>query len=260
MTVCTARGIQVREGRPFEIEDPVIREETFTLRLNGSVLARIVASGEQLRELGAGFVVSQGLAGTVRGVTVEGDEIAVEADCAHEARGEIVSTGARGFARDPPGVSSSLVLSVDEVYAITREIETETWRQTGAVHCSVLYAGGEIVARASDVGRHNTVDKVIGHAVLHGIDRSRCAIGCTGRQPRDMVAKAAHAGIPVIISRAASTEQGIRTAWDTGITLVCFSRKGRFTVYTHPARIRELSAIHFPHPFPGREGAGREGA
>lgn len=259
MTVSIARGIQVREGRPFEIDDPVIREETFTLRANGNVIARIVASSDQLRELAAGFVVSQGLTGCVRDVSVAGDVIDVDAEIAWDAVTEIVSAGARGFFRDPPRVSSSLEMSVEEVYAITQEIETEKWRQTGAVHCSVLYSGGEIVARASDVGRHNTVDKVIGHAVLHGIDRSQCAIGCTGRQPRDMVTKAAHAGIPIIISRAASTEQGIRTAWDTGITLICFSRKGRFTVYTHPGRIRELAGIHFPHPFPGREGSGGDG-
>jgi len=67
-----------------------------------------------------------------------------------------------------------------------------------------------------------------------------CILGCTGRQPRDMVAKAAHAGIPVIISRAASTEQGIETARKAGITLICFSRGDRFTIYTHPERVNNL--------------------
>jgi len=81
------------------------------------------------------------------------------------------------------------------------------------------------------------VDKVIGHAVLRGLDRSRCVLGCTGRQPRDMVAKAAHAGIPVVISRAASTDLGIAAAREAGITLVCFSRGDRFTIYSHPERI-----------------------
>jgi FdhD protein len=84
------------------------------------------------------------------------------------------------------------------------------------------------------------VDKVIGHALLQGLDLSRCVIGCTGRQPRDMVAKYAYAGIPIIISRAASTDRGIATAEESGITLVCFSRGDRFTVYTHPERVRDL--------------------
>jgi FdhD protein len=52
-----------------------------------------------------------------------------------------------------------------------------------------------------------------------------------------MVIKYANAGVPIIISRAASTDQGIATADKFGITLICFSRNERFTVYTHPCRV-----------------------
>jgi FdhD protein len=46
--------------------------------------------------------------------------------------------------------------------------------------------------------------------------------------------------VPVIISRAATTDQGLAAAEKFGITLICFSRQERFTVYTHPGRIRDL--------------------
>jgi FdhD protein len=55
-----------------------------------------------------------------------------------------------------------------------------------------------------------------------------------------MVIKYAHAGVPVIISRAATTDQGLAAAEKFGITLICFSRQERFTVYTQPGRIRDL--------------------
>jgi FdhD protein len=58
-----------------------------------------------------------------------------------------------------------------------------------------------------------------------------------------MVKKNANAGIPVVISRAASTDKGIATADAAGITLICFSRGDRFTVYTHPGRIAGLSGV-----------------
>ncbi|MHC1626748.1 MAG: formate dehydrogenase accessory sulfurtransferase FdhD, partial [Methanoculleaceae archaeon] len=48
------------------------------------------------------------------------------------------------------------------------------------------------------------------------------------------------AGIPVVISRASATDRGIALAGEAGITLICFARKGRFTVYTHPERIEGL--------------------
>jgi FdhD protein len=55
-----------------------------------------------------------------------------------------------------------------------------------------------------------------------------------------MVAKAANAGIPIIVSRAASTDRGILTAERAGLTLVGFSRGERFTIYTHPERVPEV--------------------
>jgi FdhD protein len=97
-----------------------------------------------------------------------------------------------------------------------------------------------IVAKSSDVGRHNTVDKVIGYGVLNNIDLSGCVLGCTGRQPAGMVSKAVNAGIPIIVSKAATTNEGISLAQASGLTLVCRVRDDRFCVYTHPERISGL--------------------
>lgn len=241
MNTTPVRGVQVKDGTARQIEDTVVRESTFSLYLNGTFFSNMVASNEQLEELGAGFVICQGLSGGVRGVTVQGNSIFVDAPVTGELLHEMISTGAIGVRRPFHPVSSTLSISIADVFRITSEIVTDTWKRTGGVHCSVLFGDGGLLVKSSDVGRHNTVDKVVGHAALKMADRSRCILGCTGRQPRDMVTKAAHAGIPVIISRAASTEQGIVTADKAGITLVCFSRGDRFTVYTHPERIADLT-------------------
>ncbi|MBQ3684722.1 MAG: formate dehydrogenase accessory sulfurtransferase FdhD, partial [Methanomicrobium sp.] len=45
-----------------------------------------------------------------------------------------------------------------------------------------------------------------------------------------------------IISKAASTADGIRLAQKSGITLICFARGERFTVYSNPQRVRGISA------------------
>jgi FdhD protein len=241
MNLTQFAGIQVREGKASRIDDRVVREERFTLFLNDTRFLEIVASRNDLRELGAGFVVCQGLSRTVDDVSVTGNEIRISATLEQSCEREIETTGSVGFiCRPPERVVSRSTVSIPDVYAITREIVTDLWRETGGVHCSVIACEGKILARASDVGRHNTVDKVVGHAVLRGIDPGRCIIGCTGRQPRDMIVKYANAGIPIIISRAASTDRGIAAARDFGITLVCFSREDRFTVYSCPERIRDL--------------------
>jgi len=221
--------------------DDVIREKRFSLYLNNRFITEQVASPEQLKELGAGFVICEGLAGQVENVEVSGNEIRVEATSDRQSfEKEFRSGGGCGIRNIPHAVNSSLTITPDDIFRATSEIESDTWKKTGGVHCSVLFSNGNIVSKSCDIGRHNTVDKLVGYAALNGIDLSECYITCTGRQPSGMISKSANAGIPIIISRAASTDQGILTADQTGITLICFSRGERFTIYTHPERVRGI--------------------
>ncbi|MDD5143417.1 formate dehydrogenase accessory sulfurtransferase FdhD [Methanoregula sp.] len=235
-------AIQVTGGVPRETDDAIVIEDRFELLLNDRPVATMVASRDQLRELGAGYVISEGLVRCVDTVILDGDRILVCSGTGCEMNGKKQETGSSGgqsFLSPSKKVAGSpdLRITPEEVIAVTREIETELWRKTGGVHCSVLFSGGRLLAKSSDVGRHNTVDKLVGHAALNGIDLSRCVIGCTGRQPAGMVRKSANAGIPIIISRAASTDKGIAEAEAAGITLIGFSRGDRFTIYTHPSRV-----------------------
>jgi FdhD protein len=234
------RGIQVIAGVAKETDDAIVIEDRFDLLLNDRPVATMVASRDQLRELGAGYVISEGLVRCVDKVNLDGDRILVYSDTGcdlHRMKQETGSSGGQSFLAPVQKVVSDIRISPDDVIAITKEIETELWRKTGGVHCSVLFRDGTLLCKSSDVGRHNTVDKLVGYAALNGIDLSRCVIGCTGRQPAGMVRKSAHAGIPIIISRAASTDKGIAAAEAAGITLIGFSRGDRFTIYTHPGRV-----------------------
>ena len=230
-------GRQYVGGEVREIEDVIVVEQTFRILLNGEQVAAQVATDEQLRGLGAGFVLDEGLADEVESVAVEGNTVLVTAPRHCGGATETGSSGGVSYRCGVRHVRSDLTVTPDEVRAVTAAIFSDDWQQTGALHCAVLFCGGELVAKACDVGRHNTVDKVVGAAVLAGLDRTRCVIGCTGRQPSGMVKKVANAGIPILVSRAASTDQGIATASAAGLTLICFSRGDRFTVYTHPERV-----------------------
>ncbi|HSQ94293.1 MAG TPA: formate dehydrogenase accessory sulfurtransferase FdhD [Methanoregula sp.] len=233
-------SIQVVAGQARETDDAVVIEDRFELLLNDEPVTEMVASRDQLRELGTGYLVGEGILRCIDSVRIDGDRSLVYADSSCDLRSvkrEVGSSGGTSFLSTPPVAVSPLRLTPDDVTAITREIETELWRKTGGVHCSVLFQDGRLLQKSSDVGRHNTVDKLVGYAVLNNVDLSSCVIGCTGRQPAGMVRKYAHAGIPVVVSRAATTDKGIAVAEATGITLIGFSRGDRFTVYTHPERI-----------------------
>jgi len=65
-------GIQVKEGKTAPIDDTVVKEERFSLFLNGRHFTDLVASANQLEELGAGFIISQGLSTELNDVEVSG--------------------------------------------------------------------------------------------------------------------------------------------------------------------------------------------
>ncbi len=115
---------------------------------------------------------------------------------------------------------------------------SELFRASGGVHTAALSLEGAMPAFfMDDVGRHNAVDKVVGRALLEGMDLSRCALLCSGRTSSDMLHKAKRAGIPVSVSRGAPTHQAVLQARSMGVTVVGFARGASMTVYSHPERI-----------------------
>ncbi len=228
-------------GRLTEENEEVCSEEVVVICLNDRPIISQVATPDQLKELGAGFVVSQGLVRKVDGVEVEGLTIKVRAPQRVEAVNSVIeSCGGSMSDTFVSRVESSLQIEKDLIFTVIDHIVSGLWERTGGAHCSVLLSEGRLVAKSSDVGRHNTVDKVIGYAVLGGVDLSRCVLGCTGRQPLGMITKAANAGIPVVISKAATTTKGIDQAVKAGITLIGRVKKDSFRVYSHPHRVAGL--------------------
>lgn len=243
----TAGCINFTQGEACTGAQTVCTEEIVVIALNGRPITTQVATPDQLGELGAGFIISQGLARSVDGVQVDGLTIDVKASKEVASFSTFIESSG-GSATDSlmRSVKSDLVITSGDVFAVISHIVSDLWEKTGGAHCSVLYSHGEVLCKSSDVGRHNTVDKVIGHAVLSGIDLSQCVLACTGRQPLGMITKAANAGIPIIVSKAATTTRGIEQARKAGITLVCRVREGSFQVYTHPERIAGMQKDPLP--------------
>ncbi len=90
---------------------------------------------------------------------------------------------------------------------------------------------GKILASCEDVSRSSSVDKTVGAALLAGVDLSGCALITSGRLSGVMVAKAARAGFPVLVSRSAPMNSGVELAEKIGMTLVAFARSPNLYVY-----------------------------
>jgi FdhD protein len=237
----TSKAVCLINGQVAKRSEDVCVERVIHLFLNDKPLGHLVASPSQLKELGIGFVVSEGIAQDIWDVRISGDKIYIYANDTRIPRKLVTgSSGGISAKNFRSNIDSKLIIDRQDVFTVIDEIVSELWEKTGGAHCSVLYSNGHVVAKSSDVGRHNTVDKVIGCCILNKTDLSSCVLGCTGRQPAGMVSKAINAGIPIVVSKAATTDEGIKFARKAGLTLVCRVQGDRFCVHAHPERIRGI--------------------
>lgn len=109
--------------------------------------------------------------------------------------------------------------------------------ETGGMHgACIVNEKGDITVR-EDIGRHNAVDKIIGHAVRNQLDPGSLLLITTGRISYEMLSKAAKFGFAVIGSRTAATKQAIQLAKYLNIEVVGYLRGKMAIQYTSFGRV-----------------------
>jgi FdhD protein len=110
---------------------------------------------------------------------------------------------------------------------------------TGGLHAAGLFdADGNLIVVREDVGRHNAVDKVVGHTLLRPPAASPVILAVSGRLGYEIVQKAVAARVPIVTAVSAPSSLAVDTAERFGVTLVGFARGDSCNVYAHPERLR----------------------
>src|SRR6266700_90408 len=127
------------------------------------------------------------------------------------------------------------------IYELTRQLRIgqDVFTHTGGLHAAGLFTStGELCLLREDVGRHNAVDKIIGHGLLDNtLPYSRHILVVSGRTSYEIIQKALLARIHSIAAISAPSSLAIELAHQAGITLIGFLRDHTMNVYTHSERI-----------------------
>jgi FdhD protein len=254
--------LRYEAGGTREQSDEVAVEEPLEIRVRGRAVSVTMRTPGNDDELAAGFLLSEGM---IHHAT---DVIQIE-PCGGNEWGNLVnvqlgplvpvdfekltrhvfassSCGLCGKATieavrgKTPRLDSDLHVDAKMILALPEKMRRtqETFSRTGGLHAAALFdEAGELLVLREDVGRHNAVDKVIGHALLHGVALDRHVLLVSGRTSFEILQKSAAAGVPVIAAVSAPSSLAVDFAKESGQTLIGFLRGDRMNIYAGSHRV-----------------------
>lgn len=264
------RILTVRDGETRPTTDELAGEEPMEIRVDGQPVAVTMRTPGNDFDLALGFCLTEGLlhapdeVDTVRYCPDPGQEQEYNVvDVRRRRPGPIderlrrnvyttSSCGVCGTASidavrracpdvtaDDLSVSAEVVVGLPDALRAHQDVFT----RTGGLHASgLLTPHGEVVCVREDVGRHNTVDKLIGWAAREGrLPLRGHLLMVSGRIAFEIVQKALVAGVPMVVAVSAPTSLAVALAESSGMTLAGFVRNGGMNIYTGGHRITGLA-------------------
>ncbi len=259
------------DAPPVARDDTLVREEPLEIRIRGRGIAVTMRTPGADAELAAGFLLTEGL------IRSRADLVEI----AHCGRGEAAllgntlnvflaphvtvdferltrhvfassSCGLCGKAsidtvhQNFPPLKSRLTLAPALIHELPEKLRAAqtAFATTGGLHGAAIFdSRGNLVVAREDVGRHNAVDKVIGHALLKNLlPLDQHVLLVSGRASFEIMQKALAARVPIIAAVSAPSSLAVEFARESGQTLIGFLRGRSFNMYSHPKRITGASA------------------
>jgi FdhD protein len=277
-------------GRKRRLLDEVAAEEPLEIRIGGESLSVTMRTPGDDFELAAGFLLTEGLvtrrdeiariaydrgpddqpSGNLVAVTLAAGK-AIDTRRVERRFLTTSSCGVCGKAsidalRVRQGEAPDHSLSIDP-RLLTRlpgalRSAQRVFGRTGGLHAAALFdSRGTLMTIREDIGRHNAVDKVIGHELLNGrLPLSDRILMVSGRGGFEIVQKALVAGLPIVASVSAPSTLAVQLSREYGLTLIGFLRGSRFIVYSGERRLRmDAAAPAAVRGAIGREAKSRRG-
>jgi FdhD protein len=262
--------LRIRDGAVDRRPDNLAAEEPMEIRVDGRSLTVTMRTPGDDFDLAIGFLVGEGVvrtsddvraarycAGTAEDGTntynvvdltldpsVPPPDVGVERNfyttsscglCGKASLDAVRTAATWSVAEDSVRLDPAVLAALpDRLRAAQRVFE-----KTGGLHAAGLFsADGELIAAREDVGRHNAVDKVVGHATRNGLLPLRgTVLMVSGRASFELVQKAVLAGIPALAAVSAPSSLAVDLAEEHGLTLIGFLRGSSMNVYAGAERL-----------------------
>ena len=235
----------------------VVEEVPVALFVNGRHAMTAMMSPVQLEDFVTGYLFTEQIikgVDEIESIRIDKNRISVITKNLFKVLGpkKTILSGCGGSvsyidAEKLPKIKSDFVIGIEKINESVRDaLSSDLHKTTGGIHVVALLDSEKVIAVSEDIGRHNAVDRVIGHGLRSGIDFSRTFIVSSGRISSEMVRKCLIANIPVIISRSATTTLSVEIAEKTGLTIIGFVRAGKMNIYSQPQRITGMESVSGP--------------
>jgi FdhD protein len=224
-------------------------EMALTIFIDNTELVTILCTPTKLNCLVLGFLYSEGI---ISGMS----DVASMRVCEEDSLADVklskpgytpptrrtLASGCGGgvsFATEMQKVESQITVKPEEVLSLMKQLneKAELYRFSGGVHTSALCNNSNVLVSAEDIGRHNTLDKIVGECLLTKLSTADKLLLTTGRISSEMLSKAVRMKAPIIVSRSSPTDRSISLAQKWGITLIGYVRGNRLSVYSHEERL-----------------------
>jgi len=250
-----------QNGTMKAVEDFIVTEAPFTIKLNQTEFATLVCTPEYMEDLVIGFLASEGVIRTMADIEDlwiqerEGfvhvktnytnplyekfhSKRYITSCCGKNRQGFVFFNDAR-LSRHFKQIH--VQLTVKDCFRLMEELQTssEVFKETGGVHNAALCTKEGVMLSRLDVGRHNALDKLYGYCLRQHISLKDKVIVFSGRISSEIITKVAKIGCEIVLSKSAPTDLALDLAEELGMTTVGFIRNDSLNVYTRPERIVE---------------------
>ena len=261
------------KDRQESLDDVVLMEEPLEVLINGHSIAVLMRMPGQEKELAAGFCISEGYVRRAGDILIihhcgsglpapgEGDtedapesrnriEVRVAEEGVFMPQGpdvlRLIRSGCgaadvSGMSETLPQLPGGFAAEPSMLLGLGKSMRNlqSFHQQVGGTHSAAIFdAEGQPITLAEDIGRHNAVDKAVGHCLLRRVPLDDKILVTSGRASYEMSTKAIRVGIPVVATISAPTSLAVQLARDHGLTLIGYLRGGRMNVYTHERRLQ----------------------